>query len=159
LLDCPPAETASRVQRLLDAQRNAAREIDQLNRDLARVNFQSLLNAVVDVQGIPVLAAIVEAPDTATLREMADWFRDRMQGGVIVLGSIINDKPLLVAATTKAMVSQRGIHAGKLVRELAKIVGGGGGGRPDIAQAGGRDADKLPDVIDAVPELLTAMLK
>ncbi|MDF1512801.1 MAG: alanine--tRNA ligase [Anaerolineae bacterium] len=159
VLDCPPSETANRVQRLLDAQHDAAREIEQLNRDLAKVNFKSLLNDVVDVQGVPVLAAVVEAADTATLREMADWFRDRMQGGVIVLGSIINEKPLLIAATTKAMVKERGIHAGNVVRELAKIVGGGGGGRPDIAQAGGRDAGKLPDAIKAVPELLTAMLK
>ena len=159
LLDGPPNETAARVQRLQDELRIARKEIDQLTRDLAKVNFQSLLNTVVDVKGIPVLAAVVQAADANTLREMADWFRDRMQGGVIVLGSVINDKPLLIAATTKEMVKQHGIHAGNLVRDLAKVVGGGGGGRPDIAQAGGRDAEKLPAAIEMVADLVTAVVR
>ena len=159
LLDAPAAETASRVGRLQDELRAAHKGIDQLTRDMARINFQSLLNDVVDVQGVPVLAAVVDASDVTTLREMADWFRDKVQGGVIVLGSVINDKPLLIAATTKDMVKKHGIHAGNLVRDLARLVGGGGGGRPDLAQAGGRDADKLPGAIAKAPELLAAMIK
>ena len=76
-------------------------EIEQLTRKLARADFQSLLDNVVEVAGIPILAAQVDVPDADTLREMADWFRDKMQGGVIVLGTVINEKPLLIAATTK----------------------------------------------------------
>ena len=106
-----------------------------------------------------MLAARVEAADADTLREMADWFRDKMQGGVIVLGAVIDDKPLLIAATTKALVQERGIHAGNLVRDLARMVGGGGGGRPDMAQAGGRDPAKLSEALDKVPALLREMLK
>ncbi len=158
LLESPPLETAARVQKLQDTIHAASKEIEHLNRSLAKVNFQTLLNDVIDVQGIPVLAAVVDAADTGTLREMADWFRDKMQGGVIVLGTVINEKPLLIAATTQTVVKERGVHAGNLIRDLAKIVGGGGGGRPDIAQAGGRDVDKLPAAIAKVPQLVAAMI-
>jgi alanyl-tRNA synthetase len=158
LLDGPAEEITERVQRLQDELRNDRKKIEQLNRYLAKLNFQSLLDDVVNVKGIPVLAAIVEASDANTLREMADWFRDRMQGGIIVLGSVINEKPLLIAATTREMVKEHGIHAGNLVRDLAKMVGGGGGGRPDIAQAGGRDAEKLPVAIESVVDLVAAMV-
>ena len=159
LLKTPVDELPERVARLQADLRTAHKEIETLNRKLARADFQTLLNEVTDVAGIPVLAAQVAAPDADTLREMADWFRDKMQGGVIVLGSVINGKPLLIAATTKALVKARGVHAGHLVREVAKLVGGGGGGRPDMAQAGGRDAAKLPAALDAVPDLLKGMLK
>jgi alanyl-tRNA synthetase len=90
---------------------------------------------------------------------MADWFRDKMQGGVIVLGTIANGNPLLIAATTQALVDQRGIHAGNLIRQVAQMVDGGGGGRPDMAQAGGRSPEKLPAALERVPSLIEAMIK
>jgi alanyl-tRNA synthetase len=88
-----------------------------------------------------------------TLREMADWFRDKMGDSIIVLGTVIEEKPRLIAATTRAM-TKRGVHAGKLVGTIARIVGGGGGGRPDMAQAGGRDANKLDAALAQVTELI-----
>ena len=152
-------ELPQRVERLHDDLRAAHKEIETLTRKLARADFQTLLDDVIEVDGVPVLAARVDVPDADTLREMADWFRDKMQGGVIVLGAVIDDKPLLIAATTKALVQERGVHAGNLVRDLARIVGGGGGGRPDMAQAGGRDPAKLAEALDKVPALLREMLK
>ncbi len=157
-LNAPVEELPQRVKRLQIELRAAQKEIEQLTRKLARADFQALLDDVVDIEGIPVLAAQVDAPDADTLREMADWFRDKMQGGVIVLGTVVNDKPLLIAATTKAYAKAHSIHAGNLVRDLAKVVGGGGGGRPDMAQAGGRDASKLPEALDKVPTLIKAMI-
>jgi alanyl-tRNA synthetase len=159
LLGVSPEELPQRVARLQDDLREAHREIAQLTRKLARADLQSLLDEVVDVEGVPLLAAQVTAPDADTLREMADWFRDKMQGGVIVLATVIDDKPLLIAATTRELVSERGVHAGNLVRELAQMVGGGGGGRPEMAQAGGRDAARLPEALAKVPELLKTMLR
>ena len=157
-LSAPVEELPQRVERLQDELRAAQKEIDQLARKLARVDFQSLLDNVTEVAGIPLLAARVDAPDADTLREMADWFRDKMQGGVIVLGTVIDEKPLLIAATTKELATSRGVHAGNLVRDLARMVGGGGGGRPDMAQAGGRDASKLADALATVPQLLKEMV-
>jgi alanyl-tRNA synthetase len=158
LLSSPLDELPDRIARLQEELKAAQREAEQLTRKLARADFQSLLDDVIEIEGLPVLAAQVNAPDADTLREMADWFRDKMQGGVIVLGTAAGGRPLLIAATTKDVVNKRGVHAGNLVRELAKMVGGGGGGRPDMAQAGGRDADKLPAALAKVPELLKAQI-
>ena len=152
-------ELPQRVERLHNDLRAAHKEIETLTRKLARADFQTLLDNVVEIDGVPVLAARVEAPDADTLREMADWFRDKVRGGVIVLGSVIDDKPLLIAATTKALVQERGVHAGNLVRDLARMVGGGGGGRPDMAQAGGRDPSKLQEALDKVPALVRDRLR
>ena len=158
MLGTPAEELPQRVARIQEELRDAHREIAQLTRKLARADLQSLLNEVVEVEGIPVLSARVEAPDADTLREMADWFRDKMQGGVIVLGTVIDGKPLLIAATTRELVNERGVHAGNLVRQLAQMVGGGGGGRPEMAQAGGRNAAQLPEALAKVRELLKAMV-
>ncbi|HQE93366.1 MAG TPA: alanine--tRNA ligase [Anaerolineae bacterium] len=151
-------ELPQRIERLQEELRDAHKEIETLTRKLAHADFQSLLNKVVEIDGVPVLAARVDVPDADMLREMADWFRDKMQGGVIVLGTVIDAKPLLIAATTKALVQERGVHAGYLVRDLARVVGGGGGGRPDMAQAGGRDPSRLTEALDQVPALVRAML-
>jgi alanyl-tRNA synthetase len=158
LLGAPVEELPQRVSRLQAELREAHHEITLLTRRLARADLQSLLNEVTEVGGVPVLAAQVDVPDADTLREMADWFRDKMQGGVIVLATVIEGKPLLIAATTRELVNERGVHAGNLVRQLAQMVGGGGGGRPDMAQAGGREPARLPEALAKVPELLKVML-
>ncbi len=158
LLSTPLEELPQRAARLLEELKTAQREIDQLTRKLARADFQSLLNDVIEIDEVPVLTAQVDVPDADTLREMADWFRDKMQGGVIVLGTVVDGKPLLIAATTNQMVERHNLHAGNLIRQLAEIVGGGGGGRPDMAQAGGRNAAKLPTALGAVPDLVREML-
>jgi alanyl-tRNA synthetase len=91
------------------------------------------------------------------LREVADWFRNRVESGVAVLGSNSEGKPLIIVAVTDDLTS-RGLKAGDIVREVAKIVGGGGGGRPNLAQAGGKDPEKLPEAIAAVPGLIDRFL-
>jgi alanyl-tRNA synthetase len=84
------------------------------------------------------------------MRQMTDWLRERLGSSVVVVGSVLNDKPQLVAAVTQDLV-RRGLHAGNMVRDAAKLMGGGGGGRPDMAQAGGKDAAKLADALRIVP--------
>ena len=99
---------------------------------------------------------IRDSPDR--LREMADWFRDRVKSGVAVLGTVKDGKPLIVAAVTEDLIG-RGLKAGDIVREVAKVVGGGGGGRADMAQAGGRNPEKLAEALDTVRALVEATLK
>lgn len=89
---------------------------------------------------------------------MTDWLRDKLGSAVVVVGSVVGDKPQLVAAVTPDLVS-RGMHAGNLLREAAKVMGGGGGGRADMAQAGGKDADKLEAALATVPGWISANLK
>ena len=95
--------------------------------------------------------------DADGLRETADRFRDEVGSGVGVFATVRNDKPLLVAVVSKDLIA-RGVKAGDLVRDVARMVGGGGGGRPDMAQAGGRDASKLPEALAAVPGLVEQAL-
>jgi alanyl-tRNA synthetase len=129
------------------------KEIAELQRELARAEFEGLLSQVRDVHGVPVLAARVRATNIDTLREMTDWFRNRLGSAAIVLGALINDKPNFVAAVTPDLV-ERGLKAGSLVQEVARVVGGGGGGKSTLAQAGGRDPKKLDEALALVPKLV-----
>ncbi|MDE0180211.1 MAG: alanine--tRNA ligase [Caldilineaceae bacterium] len=144
-----PEQAADAVQRLQDQNRQLERQLERMRGEAARQQSESLLGHAVRLDGLSILAEQVEASDVDTLRQMTDWFRDRLGSSVVVLGSVINEKPMLVAAATDDAI-EKGIHAGNLVRDAARIVGGGGGGRPNMAQAGGRHADKLPEALGQV---------
>jgi alanyl-tRNA synthetase len=88
---------------------------------------------------------------------MADWFRDRVNSGVGVFAAVVDDRVLLIVAVTEDLIS-RGVRAGDLVGEISKLVDGGGGGRPSLAQAGGKNVAKLPEALDSVPEILSRHL-
>jgi alanyl-tRNA synthetase len=98
------------------------------------------------VNGVTVLATKVEGLDDKGLRDMADRLRDRVQSGVIVLAAQQGERASLLAVVTKDLVGR--YHAGNIIKELAPIVGGGGGGRPDFAQAGGKDPSKLDAAVE-----------
>ena len=104
-----------------------------------------------------VLATEVAVDDVSLMREMGDWFRDKLGSGVIVLGTALNGKPTFVAIVTEDLV-KRGLHAGKLVRRVAEVVGGGGGGRPTMAQAGGKDAARLSEALSRVEQFVAEAL-
>src|SRR5206468_1202895 len=106
------------------------------------------------VDGITVLATRVEGLDDKGLREMADRLRDRIKSGVVVLGAAQGERALLLAAVTKDLTGR--YHAGNIIKQLAPLVGGGGGGRPDFAQAGGKDPARLDEALAAAYELLGA---
>ena len=99
----------------------------------------------------------VEGLDIEGLRNMVDNLKDRLKSGVIVLAATENDRVLFSAGATKDLVA-RGVHVGNLLREVAKITGGGGGGRPDMAQAGGKDISKLEEALSQVDVLLAKQL-
>ncbi len=146
-----------RIERLQEELATRNRELQALQREVAQGQIGNLLNQAQDVNGIHVLSVQVEANDSNNLREMSDWLRDKLGNSVIVLGAEINNRPLLVAATTSDAI-KRGAHAGKLIRPIAKAVGGGGGGRPNFAQAGGRDVSKLAEALALVPDLVRKQL-
>ena len=148
-LGCQPDEVDRKVLSLLHELQGLRKEVARLQQAVARRDFELLLGRVQDVKGVQVLAAQVEADDESTMREMCDWFREKLGSGVIVLGAAINRKPRLVAAVTPDLV-ERGLHAGRLIREVAQVVDGGGGGRPTMAQAGGRDLSRLPQALEMV---------
>ena len=110
-----------------------------------------------NVEGVPVLAEQVDADSVERMREMIDRLREQVGSAVIVLAAVIAKKPTLVAAVTPDLV-KRGLHAGKLVGQLAQVIGGGGGGRPTMAQAGGHDASKLQEALDLTQRHVKDML-
>ena len=148
-LGCQPDEVDRKVLSLLDELQSLRKEVAHLRQAVALRDFELLLDRVQDVKGVQVLAAQVEVADESTMREMCDWFRQKLGSGVIVLGAAINRRPRLVAAVTPDLV-KRGLHAGRLIQAVAQVVDGGGGGRPTMAQAGGRDLSRLPQALEMV---------
>jgi len=156
-LGTSPEEVDRAVLRMMGELHDRQKEIAQLRRQLARLEFETLLNRVQQVSGVQVLAARVQASDTETLREMTDWLRNQLGSAVIVLGAVIEDKPNFVAAITPDLV-ERGLKAGNLIKQVARVVGGGGGGRPTLAQAGGRDPDRLDEALELVPGVVAELV-
>jgi alanyl-tRNA synthetase len=157
-LGAPPEEVDRAVLRLLGELQDRQKEISELRRDMARLEFEQLVRHVQPVQDVQVLGARVKAKEVETLREMTDWLRNRLGSVVIVLGAVIDGKPSFVAAVTQDLV-ERGVKAGPLVQRVARVVGGGGGGRPTLAQAGGRDPHRLDEAIELVPQAVAELLE
>jgi alanyl-tRNA synthetase len=157
-LGVQPALVAERVEQIIAEGKQRQQELDALRSKLARSSVEGLLDNVNRDGPVPVLAAQVEVEEAARLREVGDFLRDKLGSGVVVLGAVVGDKPQLLAMVTPDLVG-KGFHAGNLVKALAQIVGGGGGGRPDMAQAGGKEAAKLPEAIARAPELVAGQQK
>ena len=157
-LGAQPAQVAERVEQLMSEGRQRQRELESLRGKLARFTVEGLLAQVSHEHGVPMLAVQVEADDVARLRELGEALRDRLGSGVIVLGAVVAERPQLLAMVTPDLLGQ-GYHAGNLVKALAAIIGGGGGGRPDFAQAGGKDASKLGEALSRAPELVASQWK
>ncbi len=157
LLQATPTGLVDRVERLLQEQRELSKELERLKGKLAGAQSEELLQDVVEIGGISVLAASVEGLDAVALRTLGDRLRDRLGSGVILLGSVTGGKVLFVAMVTPDIVA-RGVKAGDIVRVAAQATGGGGGGRPDMAQAGGRDPDKLEMALDLARESIKEQL-
>jgi len=148
LLKIPPLELPKRLQKLLDEQKLLEKQLAQLEGRLAKSRALELVSSAKEVAGVAVVAARLDGLDPEGLRSVVDTLRGRLGSGVICLGSVVDGKVNLVASVSKDLT--RRFQAGTLVQEIAKLVGGGGGGRPDLAQAGGRDPSKLDDALAKV---------
>ena len=152
-LNVPVAEVEERLAGLLAENRALQKEVETARRTTLLMKQDVLFAQVRDVDGVRLLAAIVDGADADGLRLLIDHFRDREPRGVAVLGTVNDGRPLLIAGVSQALVDE-GVHAGNIIREIARIVGGGGGGRPQLAQAGGRDPRKLQEALTAVEQLV-----
>lgn len=155
ILKVPEDMMVERVEKLLDELKEKEREIARLRERLAVGGVDSLVAGRIMVDDIPVVAAPVELADPEALRNLADAVRDKLGSGIVLLGSKAEEKVLFVATVSRDLVKQ-GFNAGSIVREAAKVAGGGGGGRPDMAQAGGRDVSKLEAAIEAGVDVVRA---
>lgn len=147
-----------KAEQLLAQIKDLEKELAKLNATASKDQVNDLIGQAVEIDGIRVLACEVQAADMNSLREMGDMFRDKLGSGIVVLGAKSDSGVNLIAALTKDL-GKSGLHAGNLVKEIAKVTGGGGGGRPDMAQAGGKDYSKLAEALAMVDKLVTEQLK
>lgn len=146
-----PRDLVSRVEGLLEEIRQLHRENESLATKLGNIEAGNLIDRVKDVNGVSVLAEKVNATDMNNLRSMVDDLKQKLDSAVIVLAAPQGEKVNIVAGVTKDLIAN-GHHAGKIVKEVATICGGGGGGRPDMAQAGGKDPNQIENALKIVEE-------
>jgi alanyl-tRNA synthetase len=149
-------ELIEQVERLVAQQRALERQVDQLKEKVARSQLGEVESRVREMKGVKVLAASVEALDRTQMRALADSLRNKWRTAVVVLASAENGNVAIVSAVTKDLTGK--VHAGKLAGSVAQAVGGKGGGRPDMAEAGGKDAAALPAALESVYSAVESML-
>jgi alanyl-tRNA synthetase len=152
LLRTKPDEVVLRVQQLLKTQKAVEKENEKLKIAVANAKAGSADDEIQSIDGVPVLVKKVAVDKSAALRDLADRFKDRIKSGIVVLGGAVDNKALLIVVVTKDLVAH--FHAGKIVKELAAMVGGSGGGRPDMAQAGGTQPEKLDLALDQAIQII-----
>ena len=140
---------------LLERTREMEKELSQVRQRLAGQDVQALIAAAADVEGIQVIAHRVEVADMASMRGMADGLRNGMKMGVGVLAAELGGKAAFIAVVTDDLIEAGQLKAGNIIREVAQMAGGSGGGKAHMAQAGGKDLDKIDRAVAAVPEIVT----
>jgi alanyl-tRNA synthetase len=151
-LKTTPDEVVKKVKSNLLRQKELEKEIGQLTAQLSISGLDSIVDGAREIGGVKVVTAKIQLDSAKTLREIGDKVRDKIGSGVVVLGGELDGKAALLAVVTKDVCGK--CHAGKIIKEVAGIVGGSGGGRPDMAQAGGSMPDKLAEALQAVYEII-----
>jgi alanyl-tRNA synthetase len=157
ILNAKNDELLSKVEAILSHQKKLEKQVSELSAKLASSDLDSILQAAVEVSGVKVLAAEIPLDSPKTLRDVGDKVRDNLKSGVAVLGGVVNGKVALLAIVTKDLTSK--IKAGDIISQVAGIVGGKGGGRPDMAQAGGPMVDKIAEAIRQAPLVVETLLQ
>ena len=151
------SDAPGRVGRLIKDLKAARKEIEELKKKAATGGASSVLDNPEEINGTRVIISEIKGADMKTLRSMCDAARERYDDSVIILLSGEDKVNCAAAATRKAV--EKGIHCGKLIGQVAKLVGGGGGGRPDMAQAGGKDPSGINKALAKANELVKEVLK
>jgi alanyl-tRNA synthetase len=157
LLKAQPFEEPARIQRLLEQLRDLEREVETLKTRLAGTRTQDLMDGVSLVHGIKVLTLQEEALQQKDLRTLVDLAKERLQSGIVVVATIVDRKVALAIGVTADLTGR--VHAGELAKAVAILVDGSGGGRADMAQAGGKSPEKLSGALAKVSTLVEAQLQ
>jgi len=155
-LRAKPDELLQAAEKLTEAEKKLRKELEAQQVKRAVSQAGELLEQAREVKGVRVIAAQVEVTDRTAMRQMVDDLRVKLQSGVIVLGSVSDGKVLLIAAVTKDLTDK--LDAGKIVKQAAALVEGSGGGRKDLAEAGGKNPARLAESLQAVPSIVEKML-
>ncbi|MFQ5827237.1 MAG: DHHA1 domain-containing protein, partial [Dehalococcoidia bacterium] len=154
-LRATPDEVLAKVAALARELARDQKRAQALERELSKRVVESLLGQAETINGVNVLSARVSASSMEVLKEMGDQLKERLRSAVVVLGAIYNDRPNFLAMVTPDLVA-RGIHAGEIAKRVAQATGGGGGGRAEMAQAGGKDQGKLDEALKLVRDIVRA---
>ena len=157
LVKSTPDKLLGRLEQLLAEQKETAKELEKLKAKMAGGAADEMLNSKVEIGGVAVLAAEVKDMDGNALRTMGDQLKQKLGSGVVVLASGKDGKVNLMAMATDDVV-KKGVHAGNIIKAAAAVCGGGGGGRPNMAQAGGKDASKIADALEKAKEVVAEQL-
>ena len=152
ILKANPLELSDRVEKLIRHQKDMEKEIEELKVKLAAKDMADLVKKVKKVKGISVLAAVVDATDAKTMRDLGDRLKDKIKSGIVLLGSKTSDKAMLLCMVTKDLTDR--YHAGNIIKEIAPVIGGSGGGRPDMAQAGGPKPENMKKALDKLAKMI-----
>ena len=156
-LETSPERILVDLDRTLKEKEELARKLSKLQKLAIRAKGDELLAGAEGVNAVNLLVSRVEDADMETLRQMGDYLRDRLQPGIVVLGSAAGDKVVLLGMASKELVGG-GIHMGEIIKKTAQLVGGSGGGRPDMAQAGGKEPQKLDEALRTAKETLRKLV-
>lgn len=140
-------EIPAKIEKLLDERKALEKQLEKLRAELAASQLDSLLNQATEIGGAKILATEVQVASADELRLMGEALRGKMKSGVALLAGVIEGKVSLVATVSDDLIAKKQVQAGKLIGEVAKVVQGGGGGRAQLAIAGGKDPSKLPDAL------------
>ncbi len=155
-LNAAPEDLDAAVQKLLDSRRDLEKQLGAAQRKAAQGSVDELLAGVREIKGVKLVSAQVPTMPREALRGLVDTLRQKLGSGAVVLGMVEDGKVALIGGVTKDLTAK--LHAGKIIQALAKEVGGSGGGRPDLAEAGGKDTFALNRTLDLVPALIAQML-
>ena len=158
ILSSSPAEIVNKIKSMQDELSECHRKMIELQTSFLMEKFSLLLDNIPLVKDVPILKAIFDGAEIDTLRLMCDKFRQKYVSGIAVLGSVINGRPMVIATVTEDVIL-RGIKAGELVKYVAEILGGSGGGKSSLAQAGGKDPSKLEGAMESVSTYIEINLK
>jgi alanyl-tRNA synthetase len=157
VLKTGPNDTLKKIEALTAQVKDAEKEIEQLRNRLVSGSIEDLLSETIDINGVKVVTGCFDQLDMEALRNAGDMLRNKMGTGIVILGTSYGGKVGFVAMATKDAV-QKGIHSGKIISKVAKIAGGGGGGRPDMAQAGGKDISKIDEALSCSIDIIKNQL-
>jgi len=156
VLKVPQGELLGRLEKMVKENREMAKEIESLRSKAVSSSVEKLEEKAMKLGKIKLISARVEARDRSVLRSFGDHLKESLKSGVIILGAVIEDKVALLSVVTEDLV-KKGYHAGKIIEEVAKLVDGSGGGRPDMAQAGGKAVDRLDSALAKAEKIIKGM--
>lgn len=156
LLKVRSEDLPARIEKILNEDREMKKQLDEVHHLREKAETQKILAGIKELGDLKFVSGLARAKNPEELRDMADKAIDKLENGVVVLAAVNDGKVSLVVKADKKAVAA-GVHAGKIVKEISKLVGGGGGGRPDMAQAGGKNPDGIPQMFETAEKILSAL--